>query len=106
MRMHLYYFSIGTISRTLDRAGFRVLAIERHKRVVSLRYLVEKAAAALGPLSGLGRFLGWPLGRVFVTVDLGDIMDVFATPKTLQDDANSARDGRPGGSNPLRYRRA
>lgn len=78
MRMHFYYFTPGTITRMLKEAGFEVLAIERHKRIVSLRYLLQKAAANLGPLAILGRVAGLPFGRVYVTVDFGDIMNVFA----------------------------
>jgi dolichol-phosphate mannosyltransferase len=78
MRMHLYYFTPGTITQFLRAAGFHVMAIERHKRVISARYLFEKVGAVLGPLQPWIQFLGKPFGRVFVTVDLGDQMSVFA----------------------------
>jgi len=78
MRMHLYYFTRGTLTRMLQQAGFEVLEIETHKRVVSARYLLEKVAALLGPLAPVGGWLGRPVGKVFVTVDLGDIINVYA----------------------------
>lgn len=78
MRMHFYYFTPGSITRMLKAAGFEVLQIERHKRIVSLRYLLEKAAASLGPLAIVGKVIGLPFGRIYVTVDFGDIMNVFA----------------------------
>lgn len=83
MRMHLYYFTRGTLTRMLQEAGFEVLEVETHKRVVSLRYLLEKVAALLGPLAPLGRWAGRPFGGVFVTVDLGDIVNVYARRRHL-----------------------
>jgi len=37
MRMHLVYFTRESMRRMLEAAGFEVLAIERHERIVSLR---------------------------------------------------------------------
>jgi len=78
MRMHLYYFSAGTISRMFEEAGFEVLRIERHKRVSSMRYLMEKAGALVPGVGILLRWIGKPFGRIYLTIDLGDIMNVFA----------------------------
>ena len=80
MRMHLYYFSPLTISRLLEMAGFSVRSISRHKRIVSVKYLLQKigcyssfAEACLAmPLKLLG------MSERQVTVDFGDIMDVIA----------------------------
>jgi len=77
MRMHFYYFSAASMARMLRAAGFEVIRIERHKRIVSLRYLLRKGMSLFGPLAFLGRILGLPFGKVFVTVDLGDIMNVY-----------------------------
>lgn len=88
MRMHLYYFNVGTMTRMLSAAGFEALAIERHKRIVSLRYLFEKIGASLAsPLGRVGRWLGVPFSNSYVSVDLGDIMNVFAvrTPVPAMD---------------------
>lgn len=78
MRMHLYYYTRGSLTRTLQAAGFEVLKVETHKRIVSLRYLLEKIAALLGPLAPVGKILGRPFGKVFVTVDMGDIINVYS----------------------------
>jgi dolichol-phosphate mannosyltransferase len=87
MRMHLYYFTPGTLTEMLKAAGFEVLTIEHHRRTVSVRYFLEKAAASLNAsLAPLGCWVGGPFGRFHVSVDLGDIMNVF-----------SVRSPRPGG---------
>jgi putative flippase GtrA/SAM-dependent methyltransferase len=78
MRMHLYYFTRGTLTRMLDLAGFEVLKIERAKRIVSLRYFMEKAAAVVGVLGPVLRAAALPFGSVYVTVDFGDNMIVVA----------------------------
>lgn len=77
MRMHFYYFSAASMARMLRAVGFEVVRIERHKRIVSLRYLLRKGMSLFGPLAFIGRILGLPFGNVFVTVDLGDIMNVY-----------------------------
>ena len=78
MRMHFYYFGRGSMARMLESAGFKVLAIERHKRIISLRYFVEKAASMVPGFAALGRALASPFGSWYITVDLGDVMNVFA----------------------------
>ena len=64
----------------LKDAGLDVLAVERHKRIVSLRYFLGKMAASISP--SLGKAADWignPFGKVCVTIDLGDIMNIFAS---------------------------
>ena len=80
MRMHLYYFSPDTLGALLERAGLEVVEVRRHRRIVSARYLLEKAAAQSSPLSGLFRRAArLPLlGRIHVPVNLGDIINVYA----------------------------
>jgi dolichol-phosphate mannosyltransferase len=78
MRMHFYYFSRDSMARMLQAAGFKVLAIERHKRIVSMRYFLEKGSSMVPGFATLGRALASPFGRWYITVDLGDIMNVFA----------------------------
>jgi len=36
IRMHLYYFSPGTIRRILEEEGFTVISIKHHYRIVTL----------------------------------------------------------------------
>jgi len=76
--MHLYYFTRGTLPRMLDEAGSEVLTIERAKRIVSLGYFLEKAAAVLGAVGPLLRLAALPFGGLYVTVDFGDNMMVIA----------------------------
>ncbi|HET7840528.1 MAG TPA: class I SAM-dependent methyltransferase, partial [Terriglobia bacterium] len=78
MRMHFYYFSRASMTRMLQAAGFKVLAIERHKRIVSFRYFFEKGASLVPGFATLGRALASPFGGWYITVDLGDIMNVYA----------------------------
>lgn len=80
MRMHLYYFTPGTISRMCQSAGLQVIAVEPHKRIVSLRYFIEKAASQIPGFTVLGQWIGLPFKRRYVSVDFGDIMNVFAIP--------------------------
>jgi dolichol-phosphate mannosyltransferase len=93
MRMHLYYFNPGTITKMLDAAGFDVLAIERHKRIVSARYLAEKVAASVLPgLARAGDWLARPFGRFYVKVDFGDIMNVTARKRPAEIGVEKAED--------------
>jgi dolichol-phosphate mannosyltransferase len=78
MRMHLYYFTRGALAQILEKAGFEVLEITRAKRIVSLRYFLEKAAAVLRPIAPLLELLAVPFGSLYVTVDFGDNIMVIA----------------------------
>jgi 2-polyprenyl-3-methyl-5-hydroxy-6-metoxy-1,4-benzoquinol methylase len=84
MQMHLYYFSQRTLRDIVERAGFRVLDVRRHRRVVRLAYLSNQIESKAGlwrrPLT---RALEWTrLGRLLVGVDLGDIVTLFAVSET------------------------
>ena len=80
MRMHLYYFSPDTLRALLEQAGLEVVKVRRHRRIVSARYLLEKAAAQPSRLSGLFRLAACLpfLGRVHIPVNFGDIINVYA----------------------------
>lgn len=87
MEMHLYYFSRRTVAALLERAGFEVLEIRPHVRIVSLRYLCSRLAA---PERGLGRLLASTLASISldrrcVPVVLGDLMTVMARRKPNQE---------------------
>jgi 2-polyprenyl-3-methyl-5-hydroxy-6-metoxy-1,4-benzoquinol methylase len=80
MQMHLYYFSRRTLSRLVEQAGYEVIEIRRHRRIVRLAYLMsrlERRASWLFPwLDRSLRALG--LSDRLVAVDLGDIVTLFA----------------------------
>ncbi len=80
MRMHLYYFSPDTLRAMLARCGLVVIRVRRHRRIVSARYLLEKAAAQSGRLGGAFRLAArLPLlARLHLPVNLGDIVNVYA----------------------------
>ncbi len=86
MQMHLVYFSRRTLQSTLAKAGFRVVEMVPHKRVVRLAYLVSR----LEPYSHLAyRSFDWlvRLSRQsdrLVGVDLGDIFVTFARKTSSQ----------------------
>jgi 2-polyprenyl-3-methyl-5-hydroxy-6-metoxy-1,4-benzoquinol methylase len=80
MQMHLVYFSRRTLHNMLAKAGFRVVEMSPHKRVVRLSYLVSRVE----PYSRLAyRALDWLVrltrqGDRLVAVDLGDIFVTIA----------------------------
>jgi 2-polyprenyl-3-methyl-5-hydroxy-6-metoxy-1,4-benzoquinol methylase len=80
MQMHLYYFSRATLARMVEAAGFEVVNVRRHRRIVRLSYLIsrlERPAPWLhGPLAGL--LARTRLGDRLIAVDLGDIVTMFA----------------------------
>jgi 2-polyprenyl-3-methyl-5-hydroxy-6-metoxy-1,4-benzoquinol methylase len=85
MQMHLFYFSRKTLRQLVENAGYEVLEIRRHRRIVRIAYLVSRLERPLGLLyqpvvraverSGFGRRL--------VTVDLGDIMTLVARKPSM-----------------------
>lgn len=87
MLMHLVYFSKSTLRRMVEAAGYEVVEVRRHHRIVRLSYLVGQLKSRLGPFHGP---LAWfvertNLGRRLVTVDLGDIVTLFARKPETDD---------------------
>ncbi len=80
MQMHLVYFSRRSLHNMLAKAGFRVVEMGAHKRVVRLSYLVSRLEPYCRPayqmLDRLVRLTGQ--GDRLVAVDLGDIFVTFA----------------------------
>ncbi len=80
MQMHLVYFSRRTLHNMLTKAGFRVVEMAPHRRVVRLSYLVSRVETYSRPafkaLDYLVRVSGQ--GDCLVAVDLGDIFVTFA----------------------------
>jgi 2-polyprenyl-3-methyl-5-hydroxy-6-metoxy-1,4-benzoquinol methylase len=80
MQMHLYYFSVRTLTAMLARCGFRVVAVAPHRRIVSVSYLFSRAAVWVPGLAGLFQSAAQRLGLAerLVPVDLGDIFTIYA----------------------------
>ena len=80
MRMHLYYFSPDTLRALLAQCHLEVARVRRHRRIVSARYLLEKAATQFPHVGGaLAVVARLPLlGRLHLRVNFGDIINVYA----------------------------
>src|SRR6185436_10779628 len=48
MQMHLFYFSRRTLRQIVEQAGFRVIEVRRHRRIVHLSYLSAQVEGKLG----------------------------------------------------------
>jgi len=96
MQMHLSYFSRRSLARLIEQAGFEVLDARRHRRVVRASYLLSRLEGRLGPLYPrllkLAQHTG--VGNRLVSIDLGDIMTVFARRRG----STEARQGVPPGT--------
>jgi 2-polyprenyl-3-methyl-5-hydroxy-6-metoxy-1,4-benzoquinol methylase len=80
MQMHLYYFSVRTLSAMLEQCGFEVVKVAPHRRIVRLAYLLSRTerwspGLAQGLQAAADR-LGF--GQWLVPVDLGDIFTLYA----------------------------
>jgi 2-polyprenyl-3-methyl-5-hydroxy-6-metoxy-1,4-benzoquinol methylase len=80
MQMHLIYFSKRTLHNMLTKAGFRVVEMTPHRRVVRLSYLVSRIEPYCKPLYKVLDFAVRKSGQGdrLVAVDLGDIFMTFA----------------------------
>jgi len=80
MQMHLVYFSRRTLHNMLTKAGYQVIDVTSHRRVVRLSYLVSRLEPYCRPayrmLDRMVRLTGQ--GDRLVAVDLGDIFMMFA----------------------------
>lgn len=76
MRMHLFYFTLNTLSRLLKEAGFRILGIHPYVHYIGLNYFFYKMAS-------LNKyFLNFLKNKIFqqitFPVNLGDFVEVYA----------------------------
>lgn len=80
MQMHLYYFSRHSLRNAVERAGFEVIEVRRHRRIVTVGYLVSRLEGRIGPgyrwLERIVKTLR--LGGRLVGIDFGDIVTLFA----------------------------
>jgi hypothetical protein len=80
MEMHLYYFTRRTLTKLVEKAGFRVLAVKSQGRYLRLGYLATRVAAFSQPL---GNMLQWLFDRLHLTeravpINLGDLVTIYA----------------------------
>ncbi|MEA2639188.1 MAG: hypothetical protein QOF51_582 [Chloroflexota bacterium] len=91
MQMHLFYFSRRTLARLVEQAGFDVLNVRRHRRVLRVSYALSRTEGRLGPLyPPLARFVeGVGLADRLVTIDLGDIVTLFARRRSADSELDA-----------------
>jgi len=80
MEMHLYYFTRQTVAVLLQRAGFEVVGIHQHVRVISLRYLWTRLEPMCGGLARASSRMADSLtiNDWCAPIMLGDLMTVVA----------------------------
>ena len=80
MEMHLYYFTRGTLSALLEKAGFQVLGARIQARYLPLGYLASRLASFAripsGGLESAVRRLG--LEALALPVNFGDLFTMYA----------------------------
>lgn len=83
MRMHLFYFTVNTLSQMLKKAGFRLRMVRPYVHYTSVGYLLYKILGAAGfknpealPDKGL-------LKQAVFPVNLGDFMEVYAVKDAI-----------------------
>jgi SAM-dependent methyltransferase len=73
---HNFFFTQATLTRLLDRTGFRVLSLERRGKWVSLAMVLHQSGFPFAPrLQRLLEGRGW---NPHVYVNPGDVMTVYA----------------------------
>ncbi len=85
MQMHLFYFSRRTLTQLVERAGYEMVEVRRHRRIVRASYLVSRLERRLGRLyRPIARAVERSQhGHRLVTVDLGDIITLVARKPPL-----------------------
>jgi 2-polyprenyl-3-methyl-5-hydroxy-6-metoxy-1,4-benzoquinol methylase len=80
MQMHLVYFSKRTLHNMLTKAGYQVVEMIPHKRVVRLSYLISRVEPYCAPLYKALDFVVRKSGQGdrLVGVYLGDLFTTFA----------------------------
>ncbi len=80
MQMHLYYFSVRTLTALLARCGFETIAVRPHRRIVRFAYLLSRLERWLPYPARLAQRVARRLGIAdwLVPIDLGDIFTLYA----------------------------
>jgi SAM-dependent methyltransferase len=84
--MHLFYFSVQTLTRLLERAGFRVMSVRHGGRSMSVQFILQRLhyISSNSLYSALLRLVeGRVLGRALVPVNLGDVMTIYARKEVV-----------------------
>lgn len=81
MRMHLYYFNLNTLSRMLEKSGFRVIAVYPYTHYIDIGYLFYKLSLRNG--GGLNFSANRILEHIIMPVQLGDFMEVYAAKQDI-----------------------
>lgn len=76
MRMHLYYFTVSTLTRALEKSGFRVIAVHPYTHYVDAGYLFYKMS--LSRIRFFDSSHNIRLKDITIPVQLGDFMEVYA----------------------------
>jgi hypothetical protein len=84
---HFYFHTSRSVRRLLENAGFGVRALRREAMVVSAAYALERVSKTL--LGGRGRTGVRALARVWLPLNLGDVITVYA--ESLGPTAESVR---------------
>ena len=84
MRMHLHYFTRGSLTEMVRRAGFDVLDVSTQPKTLKLDYLLERSSGMFGPLAKGAQKIARGLGvhERPVSVDLEDILQIEARAKS------------------------
>jgi 2-polyprenyl-3-methyl-5-hydroxy-6-metoxy-1,4-benzoquinol methylase len=80
MRMHLHYFTRGSLTRMVKESGFESVSTSTEAKTLKLGYVLDRARSFLGPAASVARSLASLFGVVErpVRIDLGDILRVEA----------------------------
>ncbi len=82
MIMHLVYFSRKTIRKALEKRGFKVILINRHKRYISKKYLFNRFDIISGRFSFIFKKIAALYFDItkkeFIPIDFMGLMDVVA----------------------------
>lgn len=81
MRMHIYYFTVSTLSRILERSGFRVIARYPYTHYIDTGYLFYKMSLKNRTLPDFSS--NRLLKQIILPVQLGDFMEVYAVKEDI-----------------------
>ena len=83
MEMHLHYFTVKSITKLLERAGFKVTKTYGYTHIVHRDYLEEKLKSIWSPLVFPAKLVSKLImdSEGFIPVNLGDMMHIVAVKR-------------------------